>query len=381
MKLWRFHIAVLYERQAKDAYYKGYDKRAIAAYERLLEIDPENLEALFDLAQAYSRQGVWPKAEHTYKRTLKIMPEHFRAQKAQEKAELLWRRLDIQTTYNHFDADSSDRNVDVKYNRFGTLVKLPMRDKALLTAAHDITRYNFTDYKDIYGNSLELGIKYNERPDWNAEAVYKCTLYTEDVDTTHNIAVSLNKTWNDWIETTTAFKRRDFIRNSSTLRNETQENEFSVDTLLNFNRRLKAGSGYKLSFLTDKNIKNTLFAESRMQLLYEPRSVVLKYRFEYYGYDDKKINYFSPPNFWAHYATVDGRYFFNKEELFWGTDEFYCGARFTFGYDKGHNDSYAVGAYWHWDIQNRLSAKGEYSNTMSGAYEEQRLQASLTYLF
>jgi len=78
--------AVRREMAAKEDYYKSFDEKGIADYKKWLELEQDNLEALFDLAQIYSRQMQWNNAEKLYNRISSIYPEHSRAKTALDKA-------------------------------------------------------------------------------------------------------------------------------------------------------------------------------------------------------------------------------------------------------------------------------------------------------
>ena len=78
------------EMKAKDAYYRFFDAKAFEFYTDWLTKEPDNLEALFDLAQSYSRQMQWDNAQKTYNRTLRVMDSHFRAKQAGNKTKIFF---------------------------------------------------------------------------------------------------------------------------------------------------------------------------------------------------------------------------------------------------------------------------------------------------
>lgn len=79
--------AVRAEAEAKRAFYRGEWTQAIAAYGRWLELEPDNVEARFELAQSYdfSRRPV--VAKQTYGELLSYFPPHRQAHAAYERLE------------------------------------------------------------------------------------------------------------------------------------------------------------------------------------------------------------------------------------------------------------------------------------------------------
>ncbi|NQU73091.1 MAG: tetratricopeptide repeat protein, partial [Candidatus Omnitrophica bacterium] len=60
------------EKRAKEAYWNNRVKHAISYYKELIEKDPQNVEAMFDLSQIYSYQSMWKEAIEEYKRILDV---------------------------------------------------------------------------------------------------------------------------------------------------------------------------------------------------------------------------------------------------------------------------------------------------------------------
>jgi tetratricopeptide (TPR) repeat protein len=73
------------EAEAKRAFYRGEWKKAIAAYRRWLTLEPDDVEARFELAQSYDLARRPALAEQTYVELLSYLPLHRQVQVADER--------------------------------------------------------------------------------------------------------------------------------------------------------------------------------------------------------------------------------------------------------------------------------------------------------
>ena len=100
---------------AKKDYYNRFDLKGIKDYEKWLASEPDNLEALFDLAQIRSRNMQWSKAKELYDRVLKVYPYHPWANIALNKADIESRSVSAETGFEHYEASSTSRDIDEEY--------------------------------------------------------------------------------------------------------------------------------------------------------------------------------------------------------------------------------------------------------------------------
>ena len=77
--------AVRTEAEAKRAFYEGEWTQAIAAYQRWLTLEPDEVEARFELAQSYDLARQPALAEQEYEELLSHLPLHRQAQVAHER--------------------------------------------------------------------------------------------------------------------------------------------------------------------------------------------------------------------------------------------------------------------------------------------------------
>ncbi|MEI8191477.1 MAG: tetratricopeptide repeat protein, partial [candidate division NC10 bacterium] len=84
----RFEEQVRLERTSKEALWLGRQASGLEALDRLLAVEPGNLEARFDQGQAFANLGLWRSAERAYQDLLRQSPLHRQAAVALERFQI-----------------------------------------------------------------------------------------------------------------------------------------------------------------------------------------------------------------------------------------------------------------------------------------------------
>lgn len=374
---------IVLEMHAKRAYWDNRVKHAIQYYNELIEKEPENVEAMFDLSQIYSYQSMWEKAIKEYRRILDIYPEHFRAKEGLQKAQLVSGHLFLQSGYEFFEADSQDRVNDIKRHSFFNKLRYPLDYNFHIDAEYKVTNRSFSDFSDVVENEGMIGISYLQSPDWRISAFYDFIEYNKEIDTTHTFGGNFNFRVFDIGVSHFSFERERLENSSTVIRGDYYSDNYKERLDIDIDRRLKLGLDYLFSNYSDGNYRD----EPGVDLLYyislEPRRLSVKYRYSYRVFDEKMPEYFSPKRFSTNTVTFNWRHFLNKEEIFFGADDLY----YDLGYDVSVDSEDIVGhkfsAGLNWDIDKRLNfnIQGSVTNTSADVYNDKNVTTSIKYYF
>ena len=127
----------------------GYHEPAARHFRGLLDVDPQNLEARFDLAQISSTQERWGGARDEYRKILAESQEHFRADKALAKLETISSGPSVSAGGELFVAKSLSRDIDI--DRDGVFAKAAYAalDHVELGATYGHQAFRFEDRGSI----------------------------------------------------------------------------------------------------------------------------------------------------------------------------------------------------------------------------------------
>lgn len=367
--------AVRAEMAAKDDYYKSFDSKGITDYKKWLELEQDNLEALFDLAQVYSRQMQWSNAEKLYSRILSVYPQHSRAKIALDKTMIYSRSASAETGFEHYQASSTSRDVDEDYWDIYTNLRTPINEDIYLSAREDTVLYDPSTAKSFTRQKMGIALEYNKRPTLWARAAYAYSVYTGQPKNSNNFNGEINFKPIDSALFTFLCKREDVEDNPQTMIRNLKRDDYKIRTTIEPNRRIGFGADYMYSHYTDKNDKFTYGVDVKTQVLYEPHSLALTYRYEEYGYGEPRDYYFTPGSFHYNTAVVEWRQFLNRE-LFWGNNETYYTLKYAVNFDVHDQVGHLLYADFHHDWNNRFSTYVEWSKKIydhRNTYGEERV--------
>ena len=333
---------VALEGKAKKALFNFYDASVIKYYQELLDYEPENLEALFDLGQAYSRQMQWRNALNMYDQVLAIVPSHFRAELAREKVLLYSSHPVFETDFTYYEADSSDRNVDEQYYRFGSSLRMPFYENIYLGFREDTSIYSSSGFKSLNRQRFMPRVTLQGLPLWKLDFEYQYSLYSDGLDDSHNFASEVMFNPFDMLDTRFIARREDIMLNAQTVRNALRKNDYGFRSVLKPSRRVNIGADYMFSDYNDGNGAHRYGFDVKGMIFYAPTMLSVLYRYEEYGYDIERDSYFSPDSFHFNKLAVEWRHFLNSDELFWGTNDTYYTLRYSVNFDVQHNRGHTL---------------------------------------
>lgn len=371
------------EMKAKLSYWNNRVQRAMRYYKELINIDPRNLEAMFDLSQVYCYQSMWKEAIEEYKRILGVLPNHFRAKQGLQKAELISTHIFLNSGYEFFEADSQDRGNDIKRHTFFSKMRYPVGYNFQIDTEYKFTNRSFSDFSDVAENEGRIGVSYLESPDWRVRGFYDFIEYNKGIDTMHTFGGNFNHRVSDICVSRFSFERERLENSSAVIRGNYYSDNYKERLDIDVNRRLKLGLDYLFSNYSDGNYKDEPGIDILYYVFLEPKRFSVQYRYFYRIFDEKMPEYFSPHSFWTNKVNLNWRHFLNKEEIFFGADDLYYDLKYDVAVDSANIVSHKFSAELNWDINKRLNLNISWSLTNSSAdvYEDKSAVAAIKYYF
>lgn len=371
------------EKDAKKLYWSNRVKRAIAAYKQLLAKAPENAEAMFDLSQIYSYQSMWREAIGQYKTLLGFFADHFRAREGLKKAELIANRPALDSGYEFFKAHSGARDVDIHKNSFVSMLHIPLNMQTSLEVGYNFTRRSFLDFHDLTENQGRVGLGYQRSPDWAAGGFFNLVTYNRSVAPVYEFGGQFAFRTFDVGQMVLSQEQQRLENNSTVIRDRLFQNNFKVRQDVDVTKRLKIGTDYTFSYISDHNNRNDVAADVLCFLSLEPRALYVKYRYEFRNFRKIKTDYFSPQEYSLHTITVRWKHFLNKEEVFFGANDIYYEAGYDVSFDSQGITGHQIMGGLVWDITKRLQIKGggQYTISSTKIYEDAGAKGSVKYFF
>lgn len=371
------------EKKAKGAYWNSRVKEAIRNYKEIIEKEPQNLEAMFDLAQIYSYQLMCKEAITEYNKILALSPKHFRAQEGKEKINLISKHVHLNTSYEFYEADSSNRDTDIKRHSLKEQLIVPFSDSLSAIIDYQLTRRDFADLPDITENNPNFKLAYINNPSWKAEVFYGLHSYNKDINTLHVFGSDVSVRVFDRGEYTLSLERKQLEDNSTVIRGRCYSDDYKQRIGLDINNYFKIAADYLYAHYSDSNYKN----EPGLDLLYffslDPRRLSLKYRYFWRNFKNKTSPYFSPKGFSTNALTLNWRHYLNKEEIFFGADDIYYELGYEIAVDSRNVVGHKFSVQFNRDINKRLNfnIKGAYVNSSASVYTDKDIVVSLNYYF
>ena len=371
------------EMNAKRAYWSNRIKHAIYYYNKLIEKDTENAEAMFDLSQVYSYQSMWEEAISEYKRILEVSPNHLRAKEALQKVEFISSRVSLKTGYQFFEADSKDRVNDIRKHTFFNRLSYPVDYNLRMDVYYNLTSRSFSDFSDVRENEGGIKITYRNNPTWWLGGFYDFIDYNKNIDSIDMFGGSLHFRTFDIGISSFSYQRERLDNSSAVIRDNYYRDNVKGRLDLDISKRFKWGIDYLFSDYSDDNFKHEPGVDMLYYLSLEPEKLTVQYRYFYKDFADKMKEYFSPQDFWTHTLTFNWRHFLNKEEVFFGADDLYYDLTYDISVDSEDIVGHKFGAELNWDVNKRLNfnIRGALVDTSDDVYKDKSITASVKYYF
>ena len=326
-----------YEMHAKRSLYNQFPAAAINYYNKWLEEEPDNPEAMYDLAQVYSTQEMWSKAEEIYERILEQYSGHFRARQALEKVRMYSHDSKAQAGFLFFESDSSGRLTDSKYwDTFASLT-VHLDGNTSMTARQDNVWRSFDDHDQIYQQQFGVELQYKRKPDLWGNFHITSNTYDSQKGVEYLFGGDVNFRPVDEWTLSVSHNRRQIIDNAKVFFDKLYSDDFKARLLFQPTRKWIAGADYLYSDYSDNNHKDMYGADLGYYLSFEPDSIKISYRYEIYHFNRNDLYYFSPESFHSNKLQSEWRHYFNSEELYWGSNDTYTTVQYDLIFDDGQH--------------------------------------------
>jgi tetratricopeptide (TPR) repeat protein len=372
------------ELEAKRSLYQRHDMAAMGHYEHWLRVEPGNVEALYDLAQIYSRQGLWRKAEKAYGDILKKHSTHFRARQALKKVRQYSQGARLEGGLDYFKAFSSGRLTNTRvYNSFLSIGR-PVTENVFLTFRQDNLWYAFKDHGRAYHQRGGVEVEYSGRPDFWASAHVSSDLYDARGGVEPLFGGEAHWKPHDTLQFDVSHQRQRVIDNGLVFLDGLYRDQYRTSLLFQPIRGLTGACEYAHAAYSDGNDRDLFGADVSYSLEFDSDDIKVSYRYETYGFARNEPDYFSPGGFHSNRVRGEWRHYLNQEELFWGSDQTYFTVRYDLILDVGRQIGHKLGAGLHHDWNDRFNTRVEWSKTIyehEDIYGEDRFMVSMTLHF
>lgn len=371
------------EMEGKRAYWNDRVYTAICKYKELIQKDPENVEAMFDLSQIYSYQSMWPEAIGEYNKILAVDKNHFRATEGLEKARLISQHVAWETGYDYIEADSQSRDMDIRkhtiFNRFTGYV----RPNIIMEGLYNFGPRSFSDFADVIENEGRIAVTYVSDPAGWASAYYDLIVYNQTIDPMNTFGGALGARIADNATLAFMYDRQRLQNSSNVIRWHEYEDDCKVRADYSVNTHLKLGADYTYAHYSDRNYRN----EPGFDILYffslDPLRLSVQYRYFYRAFWYTSPNYWSPKEFMTNELFFNWRHYLNKEEIFFGADDLYYDLGYNVSVDSETIAGHTFSGRLHWDINKRFSLdiKGYFTKSSNKVYKDEGLTGTVKYYF
>ena len=365
--------AIEAEAAAKRAYYRGDWRDAIAHYDAWLALEPDDVEARLERAQAYDHQGDTVVARQAYDALASRVPAHRVAVEAASRLER--RRAPSVDFFTHgTSADGPSRRQELEIvdagvgvsdglgSGYGTRARVFGGPSFAATGDRDWSgRHVGAELVTTPRRTLELSAATTYR-DWSGADAQWSAESRARVKATQAVAVSA------------AFGRTLLLENASTLETGLAgvgpSGEISWTPHVDFALDLSAG---RLA-LNDDNTRDTVRAAVSQRVWRRANEVRLVAASEFLSYAEGRATYFTPSNFWRHDVGAEWRGWLDTPQFF-GDKERWVSAAYLFGVDNRHEQYHTARVGAAYEFANGVGAVADALIVRSRVYDGARRHA------
>lgn len=328
--------AVWLESQAKRYYWNGWVFHALRDFDKLLELEPDNVEALFDKGQLEDYNRMWSEATANYDKIIELQPNHFRADAARNKTELAWKKRRFTPRLDWFRARSDSRDTHINRYSAGGDLYAPLHQKVAIVGGYRFDEFLFDNAGSISRHQGQIGLDLSFTPNVWASGSYKPTGYPYMNRLSHLFDGSLSVRPFDPIVLTAFTMRDDLYNQRIVFDKQLHSTDVGGRIEAKAHRRWTILGDYRYRMINDSNRQHKFGIENLVFISFEPKRLTIDLRFDFQDWKQRTTDYWSPSNFWHVIATAHWRHYLNPNGMFFGAKNTYYGfkARFQIDRDK-----------------------------------------------
>lgn len=374
------------EALAKKAYYDSLFFRAERAYHQWLILEPGNPEALFDLGQIHARSKQYSAAGKDYQEVLNKFPDNAQAQAVLEKARVYDRGWQIEGGFLRDEQNGKTRQVDARlYDAYERLekfllgnmtlgVKTDQMEYAFPGPLNSVRRYKYAAY-----------LEQDFLPDTFWKAGYGLSNSSNDSKKLQYRDAQVQfPILTERLLLNVSYKRDDFIQNQAMLTEHLQEDRYRARATLTPLKPIEIGVDEAHSHFTDGNSEDNFGGDIGWNILYDPNRLTVRYRWQEWRFRKIEPLYFSPKKFSSQRISLEWEQFLNKNNLYWGANNFSYFLHYEYIMDSGNQRGHAGGIGFNWYITKRLTLRLEEKHIYyehPGIYADDEQTLSLKFVF
>ena len=400
---WRHRLET--ERDAKRAYWWRRDQRALETYTELIEAEPTNLEARFDLAQIYANHRHWEEAAEQYHDILSIDARHRRARDALYK-NALYHRPEVRFGFDWSRQRGRGGLLDIETARLTETFKqeIARRTDLSFTAVQmwhrfqharrwqgvqRMGRYRFNEFQYMLrldhtfdmkthghvagGLAVLPGTKQEHRLIWDAALTHELT---------------------DWLNLTVGTQRQPWRKNVITVEQALNEEKVFLELFGEVDPWLDLWGRYSHSCIssggawldsenylrTPSNRLDELAWGANYRFSLFPRILQFEYSGFAWWFDREVPTYFSPSSFMTHLFRLGWRHYLNTDQYF-EQKQLYYELGVTGSVDSQGVWGWGYDAALGWDICHHFGLEAKWSQARSTTYDAELLTFQLVSRF
>ena len=279
------------EREGKEMLGLGRLRRARSALDKLVELEPQNSEALFDLGQIATLGGRPSEAQALYRQLMSVVPGHRQAELALDLGELSQRPL-LTLGYNYIDQKGFDGKRSIKYGLASAEGRVQMSDDVSARVRYENVQFDF-GRNHLLTNVETVGLRYSPNGYFHMDGFVSELHYNEIGRDRLNVGVGVSYEMPSGTRVRVDFERKDLWENQTTVLNGITVNRLLASVSGTLERRVDWAIQGNYANYSDNNTRIGGEFLASYRLLLFPKTFRLIYRVNAYGFQRER-SYFSP---------------------------------------------------------------------------------------
>ena len=390
---YRIQKAAWLESRAK---WFSWNKRFIHSqktYQELLNFQPGNEEARFDLAQVQAAQGLSLESTATYRQLLELDPMHSLAGEALERQRINQSPA-IFTEYTYWDEKGIGRASDMQRQSLRSGIELVWNGQTHFRFSGDYWLESPGSAANAGAAGVTVGMRTVFNEYWRASGEWSHKEYFntryEPTDT-GNLSVAFNA-W-DYVHLSLQYARLDELHNEFGLSQGVQSDNVSLlfDSAINHYIELRGGATW--THYTDGNDGVWLTVAPSFILHDHPQTLKLVFRGDYRNTAEESIfefegstlvniihPYWTPQHYTRGTVILEWRHDLSRA-FYAGAQRLYYALRAGTGIDSTENVNFLIEAEWHYEFLRHWILEARGGVDRSPAWDGAAAFVSMTYRF
>ncbi len=406
------------EHDAKQAWWWTRTRKALKTYKELIDQEPADMEARFDLAQVYAANRHWEEAAEQYNEILNIDARHRRARDALYKNGV-YHHPELTTRFVWSKESGRGELADIETLSLTEWLKQEIARRTDFSVINTQFWHSFEFFGGgrIWENLTAFRLDHQFDMNTRGHIMSGWTKVGSSDDPTRWVAeAELAHHLTDCLELTVGATRRPWRKNRATMEQGIDENRLYVRLFSDVNPWLDLWTEYGHSWIeggrfkpgptdrrrdlpdpytppdreapvdgldrliTKHNEMNELIWGATWRFTLFPRILYTQYRGVAWWFDEEVPTYFSPDNFITHYWRLAWRHYLNNDQYV-EQKQLYYEVGMTGSLDSDGMGGIGYDAEAGWDICHHFGVAARWESTYSRVYKANILWVQIVMRF